>query len=106
MLPFLRPTGKKLKALSATFSEFLFDAIDSNRNGSISTAEFRKFHDVIFGFGKVSEEFTNKAFETIDTDCDGTISRSEFIKASNDYDFECRGDENSVPLLFGPLPDE
>lgn len=88
------------KLIGAAFDD-IFDIIDTNHDGEISPAEFRKYHEIYFG--RHFEEQTDVCFKTIDVNGDGIISREEFITSILDYCFEAFGDENTTVLPFGPL---
>mmetsp|Transcript_14540 Transcript_14540/g.24109 ORF Transcript_14540/g.24109 Transcript_14540/m.24109 type:complete len:276 (+) Transcript_14540:138-965(+) len=63
-------------------AEAIFDSIDVNKDGVISSSELRS-HLVDMGYSK---EYTEYLFESIDMDSDGEITRTEFRFAF--YNFE------------------
>ena len=90
------------KAIVDGTHNFLFDAIDTNKDGHISVEEFKVYLNIIAP-GIAEDEITH-SFRTIDADKNGEISCEEFMAAA--YDFLLEVEETELSKVFmGPLLD-
>jgi len=82
--------GRSVKRKDEKRARKVFDAIDKNRDGSISVSEFSAFYqENAHKRGRGSLAGLLRAFEKIDTNGDSTISREEFMAA-----WDLREEEN------------
>ena len=90
------------KAIVDGTHNFLFDAIDTNKDGHISVEEFKVYLNIIAP--GIAEDEIAHSFRTIDTDKNGEISHEEFMAAA--YDFLLGVEETELSKVFmGPLLD-
>lgn len=89
-------------AALAKFANLIFDMIDTDHDGFITKEEFRKFHEALFG-GRVSTDVSDVAFAAIDSNANGVISPQELEHAVVRYNLEVGGNDESMPLIYGPL---
>jgi Ca2+-binding EF-hand superfamily protein len=89
--------GGMLDAVTATAHE-MFDAIDENADGMISSAEYRQLIETWNGLPTDTDEI----FPQLDLDGDGQLSRKEFTELWIEF---WTGDDPKSPgsLVFGPL---
>ncbi|MEV7553146.1 EF-hand domain-containing protein [Amycolatopsis sp. NPDC089917] len=85
------------EAVTAT-ADAMFEAIDENRDGMISAAEYRQLIEVWNG----RPTDTDATFPLLDSDGDGMLSRDEFAALWLEF---WAGDDAEAPgtLVFGPL---
>ncbi|RMZ94447.1 Sarcoplasmic calcium-binding, partial [Brachionus plicatilis] len=75
-----------------------FDAIDSDKSGSLNKEKYTKFFKAL----NVNDEaLANKVFESIDSKGAGSVSKEEFAEFGKNF-FTCAENE-PASLLFGPL---
>ena len=90
---------KQLAFLKATHDP-LFDALDLNKDGHISSDEFKVYFQIIAP--DISEDEVTHSFNVIDSNKDGEISREEFIAAAFDF-LHCFEETEISKVFFGRL---
>ncbi|WP_329124711.1 oxygenase MpaB family protein [Streptomyces sp. NBC_01465] len=88
-------TPQALQAGLAQAMGAVFDAADSDHNGHLDQAEYRR----IFG-AKMHPADADRGFGEIDSDGDGRITKDEFLGALGEF-FAVRGDAEAAMRLFG-----
>ncbi|GAA1374283.1 EF-hand domain-containing protein [Streptomyces beijiangensis] len=73
----------------------VFDAADSDHNGHLDKAEYRR----IFG-PKLHPADADRGFDALDSNGDGQITKAEFLDALGQF-FTVRGDAEAAVRLFG-----
>ncbi|XP_014361232.2 sarcoplasmic calcium-binding protein [Papilio machaon] len=93
-------SDRSLKKRAHRWLPYLFKAVDKDKSGYISVAEFKLFFQCL----GLSNEHAAVAFAVIDTNGDGKLSLKEFVKLGKDFFFT--EDESKVSKMFwGPLID-
>ncbi|XP_046386206.1 sarcoplasmic calcium-binding protein [Ischnura elegans] len=89
---------KSLKKKAHLFLPYLFKAVDKDRSGSISVAEFKLFFECL----GLDEEEAIKSFNAIDTNGDGILSLKEFVKTGREF-FLTEDERKPSKHFWGPL---
>ena len=78
----------------------LFDAVDVNHDGVISTEEFRLYFKCI----GINEAHAKASFDGIDANRDGLITKEEFLAAAIEFFYGFNATSGAT-LFYGPLVD-
>ena len=83
-----------------TLMRALFDALDVNHDGVISSQEFRLYFKCI----GINEDQAKASFDGIDDNHDGLITKEEFLAAAIEF-FYGFDTTSGATLFYGPLVD-
>jgi Ca2+-binding EF-hand superfamily protein len=88
----------KLTEIVQRYSDFYFDLLDSNGNGTITKDEFTAFGKLF----RFPDKSIDETFKTLNRNKDGNVTDDEFLKAYMDFTL---GDDPKSPYsnFMGPL---